>query len=346
MKGKKILFKCILAVLLSFCCANLVAFFYNHDAKWMPRTGGATKGVYAPGHFNFRSDEGFGYEFVDKNGYFNGSSELADDYILVYGKSHTNALEVLPGERYVDILNDRMAVDDKTKVYSVARGDTSFADMICGFKALIAEFPESSAVIMEITYVGTDDEFTKAMEQRPFSADDRASFLLANQSPKQVFAGLIKEWFPLVAYFVNYQWPRLSIFDKNCFFQAELNHHIPGHEENIGNNNSYKSLNNALKLIRSEYDGRIIILYHPDVFIDKNGAMRTTVDDGYDELTVYCKDNDIEVCDVTDAFIDQYAIDHSVPYGFANTSMGQGHLNKIGHRIIADKLYGYFEGNR
>ncbi len=336
-----------LAVVLSFFCANIIAFFYNHDAKFLFREGGPTKGVYAPGHFCFRSDEGLGFVYVDENGYTNKSSELAEGYILTYGKSHTNAVEVFPGKRYSDILNSLLADDERIKVYTVAQGGYTFGDLISGFKALISEFPESSAVIIEISCVGDLEELEKSTDQRDFSPEDNVRYLMRNQSKGQILEGIVKEAMPLVAYFVNYQIPRVRMLDKNAFLQATGEGQTA---HTYGNNldsrtDCYKLLDAGLKLIKSEYDGKIIILYHPDVYIDHNGSLNPEQDIYYDDLVRCCLENDIELCNVMDAFEQCYRSDSIVPNGFNNTSMGDGHLNSQGHEIIAMELYDrYFRG--
>ena len=45
------------------------------------------------------------------------------------------------------------------------------------------------------------------------------------------------------------------------------------------------------------------------------------------------------VCYVGDDFLREYSETHTVPYGFFNTAPGKGHLNRTGHRILAEALY-------
>lgn len=40
-----------------------------------------------------------------------------------------------------------------------------------------------------------------------------------------------------------------------------------------------------------------------------------------------------------DAFLKEYEASYEVPYGFSNTSPGTGHLNRTGHRLVAEELY-------
>ena len=43
------------------------------------------------------------------------------------------------------------------------------------------------------------------------------------------------------------------------------------------------------------------------------------------------------------AFVEYYEHNKEVPYGFSNTKPGNGHLNKLGHRLIAEALIPYIK---
>ncbi len=43
-------------------------------------------------------------------------------------------------------------------------------------------------------------------------------------------------------------------------------------------------------------------------------------------------------------FLREYEENHLLPYGFANSAVGKGHLNRYGHAMIADELYKLMEG--
>ena len=51
-----------------------------------------------------------------------------------------------------------------------------------------------------------------------------------------------------------------------------------------------------------------------------------------------CQENDICFINMKQDFLEEYLYSNSLPYGFYNTEMGSGHLNKTGHRIIAKRL--------
>lgn len=333
--------KLIGSAVIAFLIVNFIFAFYSTDAGWLKRSGGPTAGVYIPGHYIINMEEGAGVRQADANGYLNQSSELENGYILVLGKSHTNAIEVSDKYRYVSLLNDYICGNEnKNKVYSVARGGNTFADLIGGFDALIHEFDDSSCVILEMDSVGQLEDLENAIEnQRTWTENDSADYLVKNQSIGDFSKTFIKEKMPLLAYLVNERIPKLDLGMNGAFFYESSNLETESQDELEDRNQYYRVLSNAMELIRSEYGNRIIILYHPSVSISEDGDLVTNEMLYLNELKLACQENGIEFCDMTEAFQEEYKKNYFVPYGFMNTSMGEGHLNKHGHKIIAEYLY-------
>ena len=42
---------------------------------------------------------------------------------------------------------------------------------------------------------------------------------------------------------------------------------------------------------------------------------------------------------MSDDFIEEYMESSRLPHGFMNTSVGTGHLNRTGHKLIANHLF-------
>ena len=87
-------------------------------------------------------------------------------------------------------------------------------------------------------------------------------------------------------------------------------------------------------------DMTVIILYHPRLLIEKDGNLNITENRGkIQQFSDLCDEYNIRFIDMSNRFIDEYNKDYILPYGFANTSVGVGHLNKYGHSMISDELY-------
>ena len=99
-------------------------------------------------------------------------------------------------------------------------------------------------------------------------------------------------------------------------------------------------IDQALALLRSEFDQPIIILYHSGVTLLPDGHLLIDRDMRYyDDFKNACERNGIVFLDAGDAFLRAYAADRSLPYGFHNTTMPSGHLNTLGHKIVAEEFY-------
>ncbi len=345
-KIAKLLTPCALA----FLCINILCFGYNRDAEWLERAGGATSGIYVPFHYIVKSDEGLAITTVDQNGYLNPSANLAEKYIICYGNSQTNGVNVGYGNRYADRLNDFLTdyEDDIRRVYVVAKGGNSVADLIKGFKALTIEFPNSEAIVLQMYEMDSPDEMISAYEEQVLYKDEySAECLKKTRSGNNKIIGAIKEWLPAVAYLANVQIPLLFKADENPFFQA--GNIIVDLEKENSPNITYLSDDEEKKVVdkycevleglNKEYDGRIIFLYEPYVQIDKNGEMSIVYDPYYTMFDQACSLTGTTLCNVGQDFINAYCQDYTVAYGFWNTSIGTGHLNSNGHRIIAIRLY-------
>lgn len=279
--------------------------------------------------------EGRGIYHVDNKGYVNLSAPLEENGIIVVGASHTQGKEVKFGKRYTDILNKRLAVSEKTlKVYNVSQDGYFFPDIVKGFKCITGEFPKAGTIIIEIGATEFDEAaLADAAAQRIYNENENGENIVQGLSVKKYLTLKVKEISPLLS-LLKQQYKSIYSNDKNdktVSDEMDLDYY-----KNI--------LDKDLRLIRSEYAGNLIIMYHPVVELDKKGnliADSSVTDKLFADL---CKKNNIIFADVTAAFIKAYNNDYSVPYGFNNTSMCSGHLNETGHKIIADELYDILKG--
>lgn len=90
-----------------------------------------------------------------------------------------------------------------------------------------------------------------------------------------------------------------------------------------------------------------IVFYHPPTTLDRDGHLILgTAEDEKNkaELAALCAKNGLIFLDLSDRFRAEYAAAHILPHGFANSSVGSGHLNSDGHRMLAEELYRVMEG--
>ena len=112
-------------------------------------------------------------------------------------------------------------------------------------------------------------------------------------------------------------------------------------EERVDLDAYTESMTKDIELITSVYDGEIIILFHPSTVIEPDGSLTVVHSDTDEIFKQICGEYGITVVDMTDKFLSEYEENHVVPYGFSNTSLGGGHFNTDGHRMIAEELMSY-----
>ena len=93
-----------------------------------------------------------------------------------------------------------------------------------------------------------------------------------------------------------------------------------------------------MEFIRSKTDKQVIILYHPAVKLEPDGSMTALTNGAEEYYRRACSAYGIDFVDMTDRFMQAYNDDHIIPYGFSNTTMGDGHVNRKAHEMMAEEL--------
>ena len=321
------------AVFVGFLIVNAFCFFYERPVGWIDTPNGVSSGVRRPGAIFVHGSEGYGVTKVDRFGFSNEDKPLAEQYILIMGASHTQGREISQKKRYSTICDRSLKnSNSRLSVFNIAIEGNSFPVIIKHFNAAIEAFPNSSLIIIEVSNLNYSlKELEDALNQVDYDGKE-TSELFMNLSRKDRVKMLIKECFPLLN---ELKWKLLNN-------QSEV-----GSEESLQNEegNSNELLRKAFSMIRSEYEGSILILYHPDTVLE-NDTIRLDYMDNWEGFRGACEENNIKIIDLGDSFIEEFTSTGKLPYGFANTTPGNGHLNETGHRIAANAILSYLKKER
>lgn len=337
MKGKRFL-KSVLAAFCSFLCMNFICLFYYSAPGVVYRSNGATVAVQMPDTYFINASEGYGINHFDRRGYNNPNGELEGSYVLMMGSSHVEAIQVSQKQNMSTILNGLLGgTDTELRVYNIAHVGNFLPGIVKGFEAGIREFPDSSAVVIEVTrtsfYVS---DLQKGMQQTVYDSTSDGIYLAQHLTAAQKLRSWLIGGLPFIKLMKNVQFADMDLKLERPFGLA----YREMEQETEYDEKEYEEvLNDAFSLLRSEYDKPLIIVYHPQV-VFKNDSMEIVRDEAtYDIFQEACENNNIIFWDTGEAFLEAYNENYTVPYGFSNTQMGAGHLNKDGHRIIAYELY-------
>lgn len=325
-----------IAIFIAICLLlNMICFAYYNPAH------GSDLNTYRlePNTVGVNAVEGFGILYSDENGFPNTDKLLIEeDYILVMGSSHTKADQVMIEERYSNLLNQYLGYEEKTGVYNLGYNGGVFCDITKNFKQLIYEFPESKYIIIEVTdgQLKINEESYKTAMQQVKPEETVYGKELSEHNFMGKIRKMIKLYCPLLLLYVNQynQW-------KNSIRSNQEMNIIDDREESREKREKYSEM---LQLISEQYSGKIIILYHNGFKLDENDSYISDVSEIKIEFVKACRENAIDVIDMDSVWKEYFENEHIIPYGFINTSLGEGHLNKKGHELIAKEIYKYLKG--
>ena len=330
---KKIISACV-AFILAFFVVNGIMFAYERPVAWIDTPNGASRAVRNPNAMLIHGTEGYSISKIDSYGFTNQNYALADEYILMMGASHSQGKEITISNRYSTIVNN-MLVDDKEELraFNIACDGHFLPSIINHFQSAIENYPKANCVTIEI--MSTDysiDDLRNSLILADEIDTKTAIELFASQSSVKKAKNMLKEYLPLIAMI------------KNHIETSQKLNSSGGEKNNSINEEEYRTvITDGLSLMRSCFDGPIVFIYHPTTKIQTDGTLKLIRSQTLEIFKEECEHVGIDFIDTGDAFLEHYNKYHELPYGFANTTPGNGHLNEVGHKIMADVIMDYLE---
>lgn len=299
---------------------NGLCYFYYSPAVQTDNLDKYTECKSEPSDHNIIASEGYGQAIIDANGFNNANIfPFKEADILCIGSSQTEAPNVKQNESYVYLLN---YLQPSIKAYNLGVSGQRFANSFYRISALKDYFPNCRALIFEINAMPTEKELQQMkayMEQGEIPARD-LSWKRGNLALRVI------SQVPLC----RLLW---SQYDRSRKVEAK------GQPEKVGD--SYRELAAEVLAMGKEQAGNIpIIIFNLSrLKIEHDGSVTISADQGECEaMRIACQEQGITFIDMSETFLDNYVTERVLPYGFANSKVGVGHLNAYGHRMIADTL--------
>lgn len=331
---KQILGWCV-AAMLAFIICNIACFAFYDPCQELPRQHGATTGYLLPDSFGVYGLEGYCIADIDENGYVNRSAERAQDYFVVCGASHTEGLFIPQRLRYSDRLNDMLYDDDKLHVVNIGKSGNYFSVVLQHLDGILGEFPDAKGIIIETDSLAYDSKaLYDSMIQAGYDPEENAANIMASLSKRQKLVIKIKQAFPLL---------RLVHKQYYTFMESRAKESGSDILDPVFWQSQYEgdfetALDDLMSFIRSKTDKQVVILYHPAITLEADGGIKILTNNAEPYYEKICKKHDIDFVDMTAAFTEAYKSDHVIPYGFANTTPGDGHVNRSAHEMMAEEL--------
>lgn len=307
---------------MAFLALTLFGYLYYNVPVHFTDKDGATDYVWEHDVIYNRATEGFGYGKTNNEGYMNlyDYEQGMPIEVLIMGSSHLEAQFIPAKDNASSILDEKLGTKN---VYNISISGHSFKVCVNNLKAALQKYSPSFVVIETGNLVFSDDYIdsilTGDVEEKGSYSEGMLGILQQNPFLRLMYTqieSIANKYDDIEADESNTTVSDVSI--NECLTDQLLKH---------------------IRTIADNYDTKIIILYHPDIVIESDGNMRIgtkTISEGFDNL---CRSNGILFVDMTYRFLSEYENAHIIPKGFFNTAIGSGHLNREGHRMIADELY-------
>lgn len=325
-----LLFKCIIAGIISIILLSVFSLIYYNPPVAIQQSDFIT-------NFKFRENsnwsymlEGFGYGVTDKLGYNNAYyTDCTEADIVFVGSSHLEALQVPQNANCVYLLNEKFDKDtllyNNFKCLNLGVSANAFEVSVSNFPYVLEKYNNAKYIVIETANV----EFSPIMLDKIVQGKSRAP---------EDGKGVINKSILSIPYIrlINKKIKEASI--------AEVNIVTDANNPTSDDMNIYIDKMNAILCDLSkksiENDIELVILFHQQFWEDADRNIITQNSPEYiNAFKICCENNNIKLIDVTNKMIESYRKDFKCSYGFPNTAPGEGHLNKTGHRIIAEELY-------
>ncbi|MBQ6906783.1 MAG: hypothetical protein IJR79_02415 [Clostridia bacterium] len=313
--------KIFISGVFAFLILTAFCYFYYNVPVHKNNTDGSTDYKWEPNVFYSRGTEGFASGRTNNEGFVNVldyNSETPID-ILIMGSSHIQAFEVPIRQSTTSRLQE---LTDKN-VYNIGVSSHGFSTCCCNLEAAAEKYEPSYIVIETGTCFFSEDTLngviSGTLAEIPAHTGGIAAKLQKNQFLRLLYAQV-----------VNY------------------NKKQPAAEEDAvvkdtAEKNNEELLTKVLEKVKetaTNHDAKIIIAYHPPVAVNSDATLIIGGNRAAEEqFAKTCKENDIYFLNMNERFAEEYEKSYILPYGFINTTVGSGHLNKYGHKMMAEELY-------
>lgn len=324
---KTLLFICKLAAsgILALLLLSVFALVYYNPPVAEPQPDKYTNSKFASGVFWTDMTEGIGYGKTNNLGYNEADSfDPAQPAIAMIGSSHTEALQVPQNKNYTAQLQQLLHAAGKTKINCLNLGQSGhFLNISVSNFEYFAEAFQSVDLKCAVIEVGNLN-YTPAELEKMLAG--------AYHSDMQERGTL---------YRLAQRIPYLRLLYKQ-FQDSRQKGGAAAETEPFDAQGYYAGVDQVMKKlsgIAAENGFPLVILYHDSIAVQGGKASRQ---DDPEQLAIFkdrCTENGILFVDVTDRFVEHFNATYELPYGFSNTTMGSGHLNELGHRIIAEELF-------
>lgn len=317
--------KIVAAGLLAWLCLTLFCMWYYNIPVHAEDVSGATDYKWEENAFHSRATEGFSFGTTNNEGFNNlYDYEVGMEVdVLVMGSSHMEGFNVDMSETTASRLDVLMENDT---VYNIGISGHTLPVCLDNLSSALEKYnPEKYLIIETDTIEFSDEILIKAIndntEEKPSHTGGIIGLLQKNQ-------------------YLRLAYKQLSSFIDNNADNRDVTTDNAGAAQDTELLIAFVDKIAATISDWQSEGGTLIIAYHPSVVISEDGTLQLNKNEqAVQEFAQLCEARGILFLDISDRILEEYAKDYTLPYGFSNSSVGKGHMNKYGHAMMAEELY-------
>ena len=334
-----------LALLLAFLILNGLCYsIYWHPEKYFLKNL-ATDGIHKPNTPIVDGLEGYTILHTDSLGYINDKDlDFSGDYMVCFGSSDTLSKNVWFDEQYCTLLENKLKNDGiNLDVYNAGFENQGLHNIISNFKSASQQFADAKMIVIETSWLPDKKDLLAAAEKLESGDEEYVPF---NQTEYDTSISSFRRCankisslpYPRLLYS---QITRIRKNPKTTPFVSFMYTKDTDDEDKINYDAYPPVLNRAFAALRKNAgDKPVVLLFNPYMKINKDGSMSVSANENiFKLLSKACSDNNIVFAETSQNNISTYENGYKVYRGFQNTSFPNGHINKYGHAVLADKLY-------
>lgn len=315
---------------------TLVDFFYTTGGGRgdYPPIAGETLDRPAPSSWITRFREGVCFTALDENGYNNAyyrdfQRDLSDVDVLVLGSSHVEAFQVSPRSNFVYLLNERFAEGDaKLSFYNSGRSAHVFVIRGARYEEALKLFKPKKIAVFEMFH---------------FPSKESVDYALAGkiQNKRDAAVPSFMRWAPSrrVALFWRKLTKRGEESEPNPFEGVGKNTAAPSEAPSEELKECWGDWLRRIRELSDRHGVKAIVYFHKNATLGKDGSYIPPYCE--EEMAAFrelCEREGIVFVDATERFREAYEKNNVWAYGFSNAGVVSGHMNRDGHRMLADVL--------
>lgn len=314
--------KLFVSGLITLIVLSVISFVYSYTGIHITNADGSTDYVWQKNQIMLNMKEGFAFIRMDENGFNNPLVPENGIDILLMGSSHMEAYQVKQNENCAALLNEYIP---DLFTYNIGVSGHTIYRLADNVEAALDKYKPEKYVVFETNTVSLSiDEMQKIL-------DGRSSAIKSYDSGLLFYLQKIPAFKPL--YNQLEIWLDTETEDSDDSEEKEETV-IPGNYEAV-----LMEFLNIISDSAKKHGVTPIIFYAPNESLEKDGKLVFQTDEKYFEIyRRVCESNGIVFIDMSPVFADLYVNGNVLAHGFANTAVGVGHLNRYGHRAIAETL--------